>query len=91
MRLNKVDSGEDICKEIVFVFEKLYLYLYLIIFKASYLYLLLHLKNSTSSYLYFVFDQVYLSLSLVKSKVLYFKNIKFTIDQQKIEADVSGH
>ena len=50
MRINEVDSREDIFKEIVFVFERLYLYLYLIFFKASYLYL--YLKNSMTSYLY---------------------------------------
>ena len=50
MRINEVDSREDIFKKIVFVFERLYLYLYLIFFKASYLYL--YLKNSTTSYLY---------------------------------------
>ena len=47
MRLNKVDSGEDIFKEIVFVFvfERLYLYLYfsklrICISTSPYLYLL---------------------------------------------------
>ena len=32
MRLNKVDSGEDILKEIVFVFERLYLYFFKAVF-----------------------------------------------------------
>ena len=51
MRLNKVDSGEDIFKEIVFVFARLYLYLiffkgFIIVFENFYV-------------IVFVFDQVW--------------------------------
>ena len=47
MHLNKVDSGNEIFKQIVFVFERLYLYV-IFVFEKKY--------DSV-----FVFDQVYLN------------------------------
>ena len=57
MRLNKVDSGEDIFEEIIFVFERLYL----IFFEALHLYKFVFEKFYV---VVFFFDQVYLTLSL---------------------------